>query len=46
MEIGEEKDINLTFPENYHSEELKGQKVTFKVKVNSIKERVLPEYNE
>lgn len=46
MEIGEEKDIDLTFPENYHSEELKGQKVTFKVKVNSIKERVLPEYNE
>ena len=37
MEINEEKDIDLTFPENYHSEELKGQKVTFKVKVNSIK---------
>ncbi len=46
MEKGEEKDINLTFPENYHSEELKGQKVTFKVKVNEIKERILPEYNE
>lgn len=46
MEIGEEKDINLTFPENYHSEELKGAKVVFKVKVNSIKERILPEYNE
>ena len=46
MEINEEKDIDLTFPENYHSEELKGQKVTFKVKVNSIKEKLLPEYNE
>ena len=46
MEINEEKDIDLTFPENYHSEELKGQKVTFKVKVNSIKEKILPEYNE
>lgn len=46
MEKGEEKDIDLTFPENYHSEELKGQKVTFKVKVNEIKERILPEYNE
>ena len=46
MEKGEERDIDLTFPENYHSEELKGQKVTFKVKVNEIKERILPEYNE
>ena len=46
MKNGEEKDIDLTFPENYHSEELKGQKVTFKVKVNEIKERILPEYNE
>ena len=46
MEVNEEKDIDLTFPENYHSEELKGAKVVFKVKVNSIKERILPEYNE
>lgn len=46
MEVNEEKDIDLTFPENYHSEELKGQKVTFKVKVNSIKEKILPEFNE
>lgn len=46
MEIGETKDINVTFPENYHSEELKGQPVVFKVKVNSIKERIYPEYDE
>ena len=46
MSKGEEKDVKVTFPEDYHSEELKGQKVTFKVKVNSIKEKILPEYNE
>lgn len=37
MGIGEEKDLNLTFPENYHSEELAGKAVVFHVKVNSIK---------
>ena len=43
---GETKSINLTFPENYHSEELKGKDVVFNVTINSIKQRVLPEYNE
>lgn len=42
MEKGSEKDIELTFPEDYMSEELKGQKVVFKVKVNEIKKRVVP----
>ena len=46
MEIGEEKDINLTFPEDYMSEELKGQEVVFKVKVNEIKTRKVPELDE
>lgn len=46
MKKGETKDLDLTFPENYHSEELKGAKVVFKVTVNEIKERMLPEYNE
>lgn len=45
MSTGEEKDLSLTFPENY-TEELKGKDVTFKVKVNIIKEKVLPEINE
>lgn len=45
MSTGEEKDLNLTFPENY-TEELKGKDVTFKVKVNIIKEKALPEINE
>lgn len=43
---GDEKELKLSFPEDYHSEELKGQKVVFKVKVNEIKERILPEMNK
>ena len=46
MKKGEEKDIDLTFPEDYMSEELKGQKVTFKVKVNEIKTRVVPKLDK
>ena len=46
MEKGEEKDINLTFPEDYMSEELKGQDVVFKVKVNEIKSRVVPKLDK
>ena len=36
MEIGEERDLNLTFPEAYHSEELAGQDVVFHVTLNSL----------
>ena len=46
MKKGEEKDIELTFPKDYMSEELKGQKVTFKVKVNEIKTRVVPKLDK
>ena len=46
MKKGEEKDIDLTFPEDYMSEELKGQKVVFKVKVNEIKNRVVPKLDK
>ena len=46
MEKGEEKDINLTFPEDYHAEDLKGKDVVFKVKVKEIKEQKLPELNK
>ena len=46
MSKGEEKDLELTFPEDYMSEELKGQKVVFKVKVNEIKSRIVPELDE
>lgn len=46
MKSEEEKDINVTFPENYHAEELKGKEVVFKVKVHEIKKKVLPELND
>jgi len=46
MKKGEERDINVTFPEDYHSEELKGAPVVFKVKVNDIKEVKIPELDK
>ena len=46
MSAGEEKDINVTFPENYHAEELKGAPVVFKVKVHEVKEIVVPEKDD
>lgn len=42
MAIGEEKDIDLTFPEEYPAEDLKGQKVVFKVKLLEAKEKIEP----
>ena len=46
MKSEEEKEINITFPEDYQAEDLKGQDVIFKVKVHEIKQKVLPEVNE
>lgn len=46
LKSGEEKELDLTFPETYHVDELKGQPVVFKVKVHEIKEKVLPELND
>ena len=46
MKQNEEKDITVTFPAEYHSEDLKGKEVVFKVKVNEIKTKVLPEIND
>jgi len=46
LKKGDKKDINVTFPENYHSEELKGQPVVFKVEIKEVKERVFPEFNK
>lgn len=46
MKAGESKDINVTFPEDYHSEELKGQPVVFKVKVNEVKAVKVPELDK
>jgi trigger factor len=45
-QAGDEKSLNLTFPDDYHAEDLKGQAVVFNVKVNSVKTQVLPEIDE
>lgn len=42
----DEKEISLTFPEQYHAEELAGKDVIFKVKVHEVQERVLPELDD
>ena len=46
MATGEEKDLNLTFPEEYGAKDLAGQAVVFKVKVNEIKQKVARELDE
>ena len=46
MNIGDEKEINVTFPEEYHVDELKGKPAMFKVSVKEIKEKQLPELND
>ena len=46
MNPGEEKDITVTFPEKYHSEELAGKEAVFHVKVNAILETNLPEADD
>ena len=46
MKSGEEKDIKVTFPEDYMEESLKGQEVTFKVKVHEIKTKEKRELDE
>ncbi|EKF74887.1 trigger factor protein [Alcanivorax hongdengensis A-11-3] len=43
MKAGDEKDIDVTFPEDYQSEELKGQAVVFQIKVNKVEGKQLPE---
>lgn len=46
MKTGEEKDLDLTFPEDYGAADLAGAKVVFKVKVNEIKQKVTRELDE
>ena len=43
---GEEFDIEVKFPDEYHDEKLKGQPATFKIKLHEIKERKMPELND
>lgn len=44
--IGEETQVNVTFPKDYHAEDLKGKKAMFKVTVKEIKEKQLPEIDD
>ncbi len=46
LKSGDEKDVNVTFPSNYHDENLKGKEATFKVKVHEVKSKQLPKMNE
>ena len=43
---GEECEVNVTFPEEYHAKELAGKPVVFKVTVKEVKEKQLPELND
>lgn len=44
--LNDDFDIEVTFPAEYHDEKLKGQKATFKIHLNEIKERVIPEITD
>ena len=44
--IGDEVDVNVTFPKEYHAEDLKGKDALFKVKINGIKVKELPELDD
>lgn len=44
--IGEDFDVNVTFPEDYHSEDLKGKAAIFKCKVHSVEKKNLPELDD
>ena len=46
MQPGEEKEIDVTFPDDYFNKSLAGQKLLFKVKLNEIREEILPELND
>lgn len=46
MNIGDEKDINVKFPEEYHAENLKGKDSVFAIKLHEIKKKELPEVND
>ncbi len=46
LKKGDKKDVKVTFPENYHAEELKGKPAVFEVVINAVKEKQLPELND
>lgn len=46
MKVGDNKDINVTFPENYQAENLKGKPAVFKVTLEKLERKQLPEIND
>ena len=46
MKIGEEKDITVKFPDDYHAENLKGKEAVFAIKLHEIKKKELPELTD
>lgn len=46
MKVAEEKEIKVTFPKDYHAENLAGKETTFKIKMNLIEEVIMPELND
>lgn len=46
LEAGAEKDVEVSFPEEYHAAELAGKPATFKVKIHEIKTKELPELDD
>ncbi|MFB4210758.1 trigger factor [Shouchella sp. JSM 1781072] len=46
LKTGDEKDVEVTFPEEYHAEDLAGKPATFKVKIHDVKRKELPELDD
>lgn len=46
LKVGEEKEVEVTFPEEYHAEELAGKPAVFKTKINEIKAKEVPELDD
>ena len=46
MSVGEEKDLTVTFPEDYHGKDLAGKEAVFHVKLNDLKEEIMPELDD
>ena len=46
LKVGEEKDVNVTFPEEYHAKDLAGKAAVFHCKINSIKHKEMPQLTD
>lgn len=46
LKVGEEKDVNVTFPEEYHAKDLAGKAAVFHCKINTIKHKEMPELTD